>query len=272
MLVWRKLASAKWEDAWAERLACVHPTRLVMKTFASGKSVRIEAWDIPRPLGEMLLRQFGGTLSEIRSANWAASAKPRKPLRIRGLLDIVADPAAAPKTATLRLVIPAEMAFGTGDHATTAACLRYLADRIRSGTIRSALDAGCGSGILALAASQLGVPVVEGFDFDPTAVRIARKNARRNGLDRVRFTRRNVLAWSARRRFDLVLANLFSEVLIAAAPRLVAALAPRGRLIISGVLRDQLPQTLAAFDKLGLVSARSSARGKWAAAELARPD
>ena len=164
------------------------------------------------------------------------------------------------------------MAFGTGEHATTAACLRFLRDeaaRLTPGW--TALDAGTGSGILAIAAEKLGAARVSAFDNDPRAVRAARANARLNGCSRIDFAVANVLAWSpGRTRYPVVAANIYSEVLSAAAPAIARAVAPGGCLALSGILRDREAETLAAFAPRGLVAERVSRRGKWVTLLLRR--
>ena len=118
------------------------------------------------------------------------------------------------------------MAFGTGEHATTATCRRLLADiaaELPAGF--TALDLGTGAGILAIAAKALGASRVEAVDYDPVAVRIAQQNASTNGFRTIKVSRGDVLKLAIRRPFDVVLANLFSDVLIAAAPRIAHATA-----------------------------------------------
>jgi ribosomal protein L11 methyltransferase len=110
------------------------------------------------------------------------------------------------------------------------------------------LDAGCGSGILALSAARLGFGEVEGFDNDPEAVRVSRENAALNHLDgRVRFFTADLVAGLAGREVDLLLANIQADVLIAYAGDLVGAVAPGGTLVLSGILAAEAAQVRAAF-------------------------
>ncbi len=139
-----------------------------------------------------------------------------------------------------QLVIPAAGAFGTGEHATTAMSLRLLEETARPLSRGwRLLDAGTGTGILALAARFLGAGEVLGLDNDPRAVAHARQNARLNHVSRARFLAADVLVWKPPVRYDIITANLFSELLIAALPRFRRALRAKGRLIISGILREQ---------------------------------
>jgi len=269
MLVWRKLASAKWEDAWVERLTFLGPTRLAIVALPNRRSLRIEAYHLSRKEAEALVKQFGGQIREVRDQP-VTEPPPRKPLLIRKRLRVVADAeaAAARPDARPTLVIPAAMAFGTGDHATTASCLRLLCDvadgiGAAPGQPWDFLDLGTGSGILAIAARKLGARKVEGCDFDPHAVRTARENVARNGARPLPIHRRDVLAWTPERTWDVVAANLFSEVLIAAAPAIDAALRPGGALILSGILRAQEAEVAAAFEARGLAFETAVRKGKW---------
>jgi ribosomal protein L11 methyltransferase len=161
------------------------------------------------------------------------------------------------------------MAFGTGDHATTATCLRLLADvaRARRGSAWSVADLGTGSGLLAIAARMLGSGPVFACDFDPFAVKVAQHNLRRNGIDGVTLREQDVLKWRPRRTgHTVVLANLFSTVLIEAWPVIARALAPGGDLIVSGILASQAWEVVAAAAGHGLGFTRVVRKGKWVSA------
>jgi len=123
------------------------------------------------------------------------------------------------------------------------------------------LDVGTGSGVLAIAAHKLGAARVVGNDIDPHAVRIARENAQKNGAEGVEITERPLerIAGS----FDVVLANLFSGVLCQLAPRLSAKLAPRGELLVSGILAGQAAEVTAALEHEGLRTKERRDSGEW---------
>ncbi len=266
---WTRLTSVKWEDAWAERLQFLGPGRVAFTSWPGGRGVRMEAF-VDEKTARLLLREFGGKITRARL--WTGDpVQPRKPLNIRGRLRIFPDAQSleAWKNGRPRgagVVVPAGMAFGTGEHATTASCLRMLADAapdLPPGW--RALDAGTGSGILAIAAAALGAGRVDGFDFDPACVRIAKANARANRLRNVAITRADVLAWKPEAAYDLVMANLFSDLLIKATPALKRACRRSGILIFSGVLRDQLGEVRAAIEGCGFLVERTVVRGKWSA-------
>ena len=130
------------------------------------------------------------------------------------------------------------MAFGTGNHETTRLCCERLVAFARErGTGGRVIDAGCGSGILALSAAKLGFTAVGAFDNDPVAVEVSRANAAANDLEgRVDFFVGDLRAGLAGRAADLVLANIQADVLVGHVEPLGAAVAPGGRLVLSGIL------------------------------------
>jgi ribosomal protein L11 methyltransferase len=132
------------------------------------------------------------------------------------------------------------------------------------------LDAGTGTGILALAARRLGAGDVLGLEIDPRAVAIARENARRNHISRVKFVRADLLQWKPDAHYDVIAANLFSEILIAALPIFRRALARGGKTILSGILREQTESVIRALRETGFQLEKIRRRGKWVA--LLAPD
>ncbi len=265
---WRKLGAAKWEDAWVERLHEVSD-RLAITALAGAKTIRREAFQLTKAQALRLRTAFGGVVAVQKMAR-AVSEAVRAPIKVRGKLVIVGserERAVARKAAPERpaLLIPAGMAFGTGDHATTATCLRFLADV--SGEFAGAkwemLDLGTGSGILALAARLLGARCVEAGDFDPHAVRTAKENVRLNGLRGVTVKKSDVRDWQPARTWEVVAANLFSDLLVEVAPKIVAAVGPGGWLVFSGILRAQEAEVVAAFRRGGLRIERLVRKGKW---------
>ena len=243
--VWRKLSAAKWEDVWWDRLSEV-ADRLAISSFAGAKTIRLEAFQLTKSQAEKLRRTFGGQVAAQRKSKALPPPPPRAPIRVRGRLVVVAtgrerELAARKRGRAKVLVIPAGMAFGTGDHATTSTCLRLLADAADAlaGEPWQLLDLGTGTGILALAARLLGAHRAEAGDFDRDSVRTARENARLNGIRGVAVRKLDVRQWKPQRTWPLVTANLFSGLLIEAAPTIAAAVAPGGSLIFSGILREQ---------------------------------
>jgi ribosomal protein L11 methyltransferase len=143
------------------------------------------------------------------------------------------------------------MAFGTGLHPTTRLCLQALEERAASGPLGRALDVGCGSGILSIAAVRLGATRALGLDIDPIAIEATLANARHNRVGR-RVRARGGTLPSDEGPFDLVLANLVSGVLIEHAANLASELVPGGTLIASGIFIDREDDVRGALEGAGL--------------------
>ena len=272
MLAWRKITTPKQADHWAERLTRFGPERLVITE--TGRCVRLELFDVTEPEAAALQRQFGGTMRDLAASNadWARAVVQRKPIAIRDRLQIFnTEPMPGQAGPDDRaLYIPAGMAFGTGDHATTATCLRLLCDLRPRRRVWSSLDLGCGTGILTLAAAKLGADPAEGFDCDPVAVRIATENARLNRLPRTRFYEGDILQYAPRNGHDVVFANIYSDLLIQSAAQVWATVAPAGLLLASGILRRQVDDVRAPFADQGAKILRVRLRGKWATLAFAK--
>lgn len=166
------------------------------------------------------------------------------------------------------------LAFGTGNHETTRLCVERLVTLAeKSGTDRSVIDAGCGSGILALSAAKLGFRNVTGFDNDPEAVRVSEENAVLNGLaGRVPFSTGDLISGLAGRTADIVLANIQADVLMRFADELMAAVAPGGALVLSGILAFENEQVKTVFSKnVHRWTIEARIMGEWSDLLLIRP-
>ncbi|MFT5109664.1 MAG: ribosomal protein L11 methyltransferase [Pseudoalteromonas tetraodonis] len=283
MFIWSKLSSPKWEDAWQERFHSEGQTNAVISEVKGGKTIRVEVYCETREHAEDIQKLFGGSLRELKKENWAAmKPPPRGPIKIRKAL-VVTEEADEKKIEKVRqahpgrgvIAIPAQMAFGTGDHATTATCLRFLVDISKEygGEEWSMLDVGCGSGILAIAASKSGASKVDGFDYDDHAVEVADANAERNGVaGHVTFSERDLLGWKPKKseRWDCVFANVFADILAAAAPTLAKVVRPGGHLVVSGILKEHSEECLTALRAEGFDFIEIKTIGKWTTARARR--
>ena len=261
MYLWRKHATDDWllEQSDALMARCGPALVLVERP---GKRTVVEVSCETRGETADLKREFGGTTEKLR-ADWLqhfARQSRTKPLRIGSRLQV--GPTSGPNT----IVIPAETAFGTGEHATTAMCLRMLERITRKRPPGwSMLDAGTGSGILAMVGSHFGAKRVVAIDNDPVACSIAERNGRANRAGNIEFRTGDVLESRFAGKFDIITANLFSEILIAAMPVWVRHLAPNGSLILSGVLRSQERALVTALGRNGWRGREIKRRGKWIA-------
>ena len=254
------------EEDWYARLSHIDPEHLVMLTQAESSALKIQVFGDKKTV-EQLVRDFGGKMTQLAPEAWIES-QARPPFSIRGRLRIHSDEATfrAAENTDRDIFIPAGMAFGTGDHATTATCLRLLCDIVpHLPTGWRALDAGTGTGILAIAAEKLSASAVEAFDFDPVCIRVSKENAKANRCRKIAFSVADSQRVSAFQKADVILANLYSELLIASAPGLAKKLKPGGHFIFSGVLVSQAAEVSAALEKCGLGTPRLIKRGKWCA-------
>jgi ribosomal protein L11 methyltransferase len=158
------------------------------------------------------------------------------------------------------------MSFGTGQHPTTRFCLEMIDAAAARGQKGSFLDAGCGSGILFLAAGKLGFKKVSAFDFDPDAVKIAAENRAKNNIpegavDLKTAAIENILP--SAEKYDFIAANILSGVLLGAAGRIVSSLAPGGTLALAGILDAEYAGVRDAFTAAGLTETASKAEKEW---------
>lgn len=276
MWSWTKLSSSKWEDAWSERIA--GNPNAVIETIKGGKSIRITVYTETENDAIILRDYFGGTVRQIKTRDWISGQANanRPPLIIRNTLAITeqTDPEELEKLhrrypKRQLLTIPAEMAFGTGDHATTSTCLRLISDYAVHHKKQpwSITDIGCGTGLLALAAIKLGATRGTAFDFDPIAVEVARSNAVRNheSNELLSIFVGDIFEWTPEesQKSDLVTANLFSTILQKAFPRIISTMRPNGLLIISGILHTQWEETKKSAETEGLEIVKIIRKGKW---------
>lgn len=204
---------------------------------------------------------------------WRAHARPVRAGRFLVIPDWLEGQAAtdpAPEAgAQVPLLIDPRRTFGSGSHPTTRLCLAAVDDLVEPGA--RVLDVGCGSGILGIAAALIGATTVLGVDVDAGSPAATEANAAANRVeDRVAATTdplRAVVA-AADRPFDLVLANLLAPTIDELAEPLVAALAPGGHLVASGLLAESWADAVEPLRGLRTVSVLTEQ--EWVAVILAR--
>jgi ribosomal protein L11 methyltransferase len=265
--IWRKHVGAHWWQTKGESLTLRFGDSLAIIERPGTERVTLEVSCATEPAARKILRELGGRVEKLRP-DWLqhfAKQTEGKPLRIGPRLIILSTPAQG-TTGARTLIIPAETAFGTGHHATTAMCLRLL-ERITRGFAPgwTMLDAGTGSGILAMAGSRFGAERVVAIDNDPLASATAKRNARFNRVRNIEFSTGDVRKQRSAGRFEIITANLFSEILIEALPLWSRHLAPGGHLILSGILRNQETAVVHALARHGLAASEIRRRGKWIA-------
>lgn len=197
-------------------------------------------------------------IEKLPDIDWVAESQKALPPIVAGPFFVYGSHVTeSPPEGSISLLIEANTAFGTGRHESTRGCLEMLARLAKDWSPRTALDMGCGSGVLAFAIARLWDIPVLAIDNDAQSVRVAAENAPKNGLSDLIIARESdgYAGDSVRERqpFDLICANILAEPLCAMAPGLESALAPGGRAILSGILVSQKEQVLAAHRGLELL-------------------
>ena len=182
------------------------------------------------------------TSRRVEDQDWVGLTQSQfEPIRVSGRLWIVPTWHAAPDPDAIVIRLDPGMAFGTGSHPTTRLCLQWLDAFLRPR--QSVIDYGCGSGILAIAASRLGAGTVTATDIDPQALAATRANAQANAcVVSVQDT-----ATIAGRRADVVIANILTNPLKVLASTLARHVNIGGWLTLSGILESQAQEVIAAY-------------------------
>ena len=283
---WSKILRTESEvAAWEVMIEASGLTNATISHNTGRKTWRLEIFDPSRAQLGGWEKEFGGVIEHLSADKLEvmslATPKGESPLlKIRDCLLVTQSTDklvlnSIRKSFPRRIVLsyPPSLAFGTGDHATTATCLRLIVDfskqRVKlDKACWSFLDLGCGSGILSAAAKALGADKVVGIDIDEMAVKTAHRLAGRNGIDEASLIKADVLKWKPRSRqsYDLITANIFHDVLIEVFPRLSEWLKPDGELIVSGILQTQEPSCLSVGKRAGFEFDHIIRKGKWSTA------
>jgi ribosomal protein L11 methyltransferase len=217
------------------------------------------------------------TFTPIADQNWMEAWKANyHPIPIGNKLIIVPAWLESPDATRIPIKIDPGMAFGTGTHPTTQLCLEFveelISQRLGDAGRMDAIDIGCGSGILSIAALKLGADFALGVDIDEAAVKASRENAQANGVpdDKLALGVGSV-AEVLEGRFPvknapLVLANILAPVLVRLFDGGMARLvAPGGSLILSGILEEQAESVIASARANGLHLESRKQMGDWVA-------
>jgi ribosomal protein L11 methyltransferase len=248
-----KVKREDWAESWKRHF---HPLEITVRRdeFHESQTKRKPGTRIARPSG-------CSEISLLVKPSWIKQ-RPKK-----GQSVVILDPG---------------LSFGTGQHPTTSFCLHQIVAAVgrppnisdrpknaalyRGAATKSFLDIGTGSGILAIAAVKLGYAPVHAFDFDPESVRVAKENARKNRVDaKCKITRADItkLPLKPARQYDLVCANLISNLLIAERRRIVNRLKPGGTLVLAGILAVEFAEVERTFADMKLRLAAKRVENEW---------
>jgi len=266
--LWRKRAEMHWVKAHEDALQAKASGQLVIVRRPERKRLELEIVCRSRSASSALLKEFGGRI-EALPRNWlerfarndSKAIKIGKRLVISSVGGTLVSRVSRHKACS-HIIIPASLAFGTGEHATTAMSLRFLEQLTccwKPGW--SLADLGTGSGILALAAKCFGAGQVVGIDNDPVAISVAKSNVRLNKIRGASFQLGDVHKWNPAQQTDVITANLYSDLLIEIVPKLRGG----GWLILSGILRSQQDELGRVLQRNHLDIINMRHRGKWVA-------
>lgn len=162
--------------------------------------------------------------------------------------------------------IDSNMAFGTGEHETTAMCIDLLQKYIRPGD--DAVDVGTGSGILGISMALLGAKRVTMSDIDYVAVTSAKRNVKNNGVEKICTVFQGSIQDEEDKKGDVVTANITADVLIGLSDGLISHVKQGGILILSGIIHKRKQDVLSCFTAKGMEKIDAETRGEWNAFAL----
>ena len=197
------------------------------------------------------------TMENVKDEDWENNWKQfYKPMEIGERLLVIPAWEKAEAGDRVTLTLNPGLTFGTGSHATTRLCLTALENRIHGG--ERVLDLGCGSGILSIAALQLGARSAFACDIDEKCIDVAYENAALNGIGRDRLTVRQgdatkegPLRTAIGTGYDVVVANIVADVIISLAPQVRHFLKEDGWFLTSGIIDDRADEVAAALTAAG---------------------
>ena len=265
-----KKSDGMWDMIDEDVLKNMDEDVLVKAYFEQGPSAEETLHLVGEKLRELARMDMGfdmGSLrmdtNGVREQDWAENWKRYyKPFRAGERL--VIKPSWEPYQAQehdLVLELDPGMAFGTGTHETTFMCMEQLERYVKPGC--RAIDVGCGSGILALAAARLGADDVLAIDLDELAVKVAEENARKNGLCGVVRVAHGDLLERREEQADVIVANIIADVICFLCGPAKKHLLPGGVFICSGIIREREEDVQRALAAAGYAVVSRLEKGEW---------
>ena len=250
----------------------VEETSATMQIFLPDPADAPRAAEALVAAGRIVGLELAPATGSIPDEDWKLSYRKHFKTEVISPRLVVRPPweAVTPASGQKVLTLDPGIAFGTGQHPTTRACLDAIDALAEENADRTFLDVGCGSGILSIAAALEGFRDVRGFDNDPDAVRNANENAEANGLGAL-FSDGDLSVPGTAAPADVVAANVLAPVLVRFAREVGALVNPGGRLILSGILDEQYEEVRAAYAALGFAEVSNRLIGEWRTGLFARP-
>ncbi len=236
---------------------------------ATVAQVRLAMEELKQSHGKAALGPMILSIKRVEDADWENNWKQYyQPIEIGQRLLIVPQWLEVEAGDRIPLILDPGLAFGTGGHATTRMCLTQLDKRIRGG--ERVLDLGCGSGILSIAALRLGAREAFACDIDEKAVDVAYENAALNGIGKERYTvragdllRDKKLRAAIGGGYDIVLANIVADVILALAGTVRELLADKGIFLCSGIIDTRAEEVAEGLKKAGLKIVETCTEEGW---------
>lgn len=194
----------------------------------------------------------------IKDQQWeAAWLYDYEPVPIGNNIVVYPDWKEPPADNQIYILVDPSIAFGCGNHETTKMCLEWLEQNVTKDS--TVLDYGCGTGILTIGAVKLGATYAEGIDIDPNSIESSIKNSTTNGVsNKTRFS-----DYVSDDEFDLVVANIFSNVLISLVDTILSRLKRNGKIALSGIIENQVDEVQKVFIKHGVTFDKPKQLGQW---------
>ncbi|MBR5156691.1 MAG: 50S ribosomal protein L11 methyltransferase [Clostridia bacterium] len=270
------------DDDLVERMKGETKVRIYLSDNAAGRdmlhSVRDSISQLALMDEEKLYGRLEISLDNVNEEDWANNWKQYfKPLTVGDKILILPEwETLNEETDRTVFTVNPGMSFGTGSHNTTQLCIEELENVINKDT--HVLDLGCGSGILSIIALLLGAPDATAVDIDPNAVDIAYQNAERNGIDKsvYRAFAGNVLADSelikkiSDKKYEVVVANIVADVIIALADIVPELIAPDGIYITSGIITNRKEDVIARYKESDFEIINIREKGDWVSIVMKR--
>lgn len=287
---WRielEVAAKSYVELMEEALSC-DGNPVTSSEIAPGPSWRLEAYYGTAPNETEITARLGIAatalgiaaprfiIEEMAPIDWVRRVQENSPPVSAGGFYIYGSHVTKPVPAgQIGIRIDAGTAFGTGTHETTRGCLIALEQILQQGEIGSALDLGCGSGILAIGIAKLSQAAITATDNDPIAVAVTIENSEINevvgriqAIHSVGFHEEKLRDQGP---FDLIAANILAEPLISLASDIARHTASGGRVVLSGLLDIQSDDVVAAYEQAGLSLDDKIILGEWHTLIMRRP-
>lgn len=246
----------------------------VVRSRPQARTVWIESYFASRSQLRPVQKQMADYSPQVRQIayeNWAQSWKKHFGVQRVGKRIVITPSWKSYRARRDEIVLELDpgLSFGTGQHATTRFCLKMI-ERLADTRPLSLMDVGTGSGILAIAATKLGYRPVLALDNDPQAIRVARRNLSQNQT-RVRARVSSLEAVDSRPAYDVVVANILADILLAHRRKLASLVADGGHLILAGILAREAAQVCRAFRARGLETFACERTRDWAGLVFRKP-